>query len=61
MQVQRTLSGPEDIIALTAYHLPYQFSAMASQAHDLLDRLAVLRQGQDGLIGLLAAKIALIL
>lgn len=34
---------------------------MASPAHDLLDRYAVLRQSQDGRIGLLAAQIALIL
>ncbi|APG09741.1 hypothetical protein BKD09_15485 [Bradyrhizobium japonicum] len=61
MQVQRALPSPEDIVAFAADHLPYQLPAMASLAHDLLDRDTVLRQSQDGRIGLLAPQIALIL
>src|SRR4030095_6400166 len=61
MRIQRTLSGPEDIGALAADHLPYQLPAMASLAHDLLDGYAIRRQSQDGRIGLLTAEIALIL
>jgi hypothetical protein len=61
MQVQRTLPDPEDIGALAADDLPYQLPAMASLAHDLLNRHAILQQSQDGRIGLLAAQIALIL
>jgi hypothetical protein len=34
---------------------------VAGLTHDLLDRYAVLRQSQDGRVGLLAAQIALIL
>lgn len=61
MRVQRTLPSPEDIGALAADHLPYQLSAVASLAHDLLDGCTIRRQSQDGRIGLLAAEIALIL
>jgi hypothetical protein len=61
MQIQRTLPGPDDIGAFAADHLPYQLPAVASLAHDLLDVYAVLRQRQDGHIGLLAAQVALIL
>src|ERR1700761_9650355 len=37
MQVQRTLSAPEDVVALAADHLPNQLSAVASLTYDLLD------------------------
>jgi len=37
MQIQRTLSGSEDIVALAADHLPYQRPALASLVQDLLD------------------------
>lgn len=55
MRVQRTLPSPEDIGALVADHLPYQLSAVARLAHDLLDGCTIRRQSQDGRIGLLAA------
>ena len=61
MQIQRTLPGPEDIVAFATDHLSHQLPAMASLAYDLLDGYAALRQSQDGRIGLFAAKIALIL
>src|ERR1700761_9012879 len=61
MQVQRTLPRPEHVATFAADHLPYQLSAVAGLTHDLLDRYAVLRQSQDGRVGLLAAQIALIL
>ena len=59
--VERALPDPEDVIAFATDHLPNQLPAVASLADDLLDRHAILRQRQDGRIGLLAAKIALIL
>jgi hypothetical protein len=37
MHVQRTLSGPEDIVALAADHVPNQIPGMASLSYDLLD------------------------
>jgi hypothetical protein len=61
MRVQRTLPGPEDIGSPATDHLPYHLPAVASLAHDLLDGHAILRQSQDGRIGLLAAGVAFIL
>ena len=61
MRVQRTLPGPENIVPFAADHLPDQLPAIAGLAHDLLDGDAVLRQSQDGRIGLFAAKIAPVL
>ena len=51
----------ENIVAFAADHLPYQFPAVDSLAHDVLDGYADLRESQDGRIGLLAAQKALIL
>jgi hypothetical protein len=61
MLIAWALPGPEYIMAFAADYLPHQLPAMASLADDLLNRGAVLRQSQDGRIGLLAAKITLIL
>ena len=43
MHIERTLPGPEDIVAFAADHLPHQLPAVAGLARDLLDRHAALR------------------
>ena len=48
-------------MAFATDHLSHQLPAMAGMAHDLLDRRSAFRQGQDSRIGLIAAKVPLIL
>jgi hypothetical protein len=61
MHVERALPKPEDVAAFTANYSPHQCPAVAGLAANLLDWHSVLRQCQDGRIGLLSAEIALIL
>jgi hypothetical protein len=58
--IERTLSGPEDIMAFATDHLSNQLSTTAGLAHDLLDWCSAFRQGQDRRIGLFALKISFV-
>jgi hypothetical protein len=46
MQIQRTLPGPENIVAFAADHLPYQFPAVDSLAHDVLDGMPIFERAR---------------
>ena len=61
VRIERTLPGPEDIMAFAADHLSHQLPAVAGLAHDLLDRRSASRQGQDSRICLFAANVPFIL
>jgi hypothetical protein len=61
MRFERTFPGAEHVRAVTTQHDTNKATAMSGAAYDLLDRDFVLPQLENGGIGLLATKIALIL
>lgn len=59
--LEGALSDPEHVGALTAQDAADELVAMPRALDDLLDRYALLRQFQNGLVGLLAPQISFIL
>src|SRR5687767_14014420 len=61
MRFERALWGSEDIQAPTAQHIANEPAAVASAAHDFLDRGPVLCQSKNSGIGLFSTEVAFIL
>ena len=59
--LERALSDAKHIAALAAQDATDELAAMPGPLDDLLDRNALLRQFQNGLVGFLPALISLIL
>ena len=61
MRLQKTLSRAEDVVSFAANDPPHQLSAVPQSKDDLLDRRAVLGQGENCGIDLLPPEISLVL